>query len=107
MAIKYLEGRNIKEILPPETPIWERREVWRSPLVIFVLIGYVIYGISYGIFWAFKWIFFSWISPFSNSLFFCKIGFHKWRYIGTDQSYETYVCKRCIKEKKIERDSGY
>ena len=84
-----------------EMPLWKRREVLQSPLIIFVIIGYAMYGIYYGIFWILKWLLFSWIAPFFNSHLFCKMGFHKYRNTDSDRRAKYYKCKICGKTTTI------
>ena len=96
MSIKHLTGRTKKELINT-VPIWQRREIWHSPWVVFVLIGYAIYGIIYFIGWIFKWIIFSWFAPFSNNMLFCKMGFHKYRELEENQ-YTCIICNN-VKEK--------
>lgn len=96
--IKHLKGFTEKELkkLNPDIPIWKRREVLLSPLVIPIGVGYMIYFIFYAINWIIKWSLLSWIAPFIDWRYFCNIGFHKYRakYPGS----ETYKCKICNKE---------
>jgi uncharacterized membrane protein len=95
MSIKHLKPRTIEEL---ETyPFWKRSEAWKSPLAILLVIGYVIYGFFYGIIWVLKWLIFSWMRPFSDSIFFCNISFHKYREIKPH--YKT--CIICNKEKRV------
>lgn len=106
MAIKHLPGFTPKELRKknPDIPIWKRREILFSPLVILVGIGYAIFGIGYGIFFAIKWLIFSWVAPFFNWEFFCKIGFHKYRKKGRGYTSTEYICKICKKEMAISND---
>lgn len=105
MAIKHLEGRDLSEIFTPDVPIWKRREVLYSPLVILVGLGFICFGLYHAIIWILKWPLFSCIRPFTNSKWFCKQGLHKYRYIsGT--TYKIYICKICQKEKTIYVDDG-
>jgi len=86
-----------------DIPFYERGEYIRSPFVIFIFLGYTVYGILYGLIyvfkWAFKWLIFSWIRPFSNSEFFCKMGFHKYRKYMIQEYYPAYKCVICHKTK--------
>lgn len=99
MAIKHLEGRTIEEInkLNPDTvPFLKRPEVWSSPVVVPVVIGYGIYYIFYAIFWVFKWTFLSWLRPFTDARWLCKIGLHKQRTLKVDRNgNEHYYCRVC------------
>lgn len=99
MAIKHLSGRTFKEIFgnADDLPIWKRKEAWASPLAIILVIGYAAYGILFGVWWIIKWILFSWMRPFSNSRFLCKIGFHAYRKVAEDYETTTYLCKICNK----------
>jgi len=98
MAIKHLGWYSSEELKKNDKiPIWEKREILTSPLVIFVGLGYFIYGILYGIFFLTKWILFSWIAPFIYVKWFCKIGFHKYRKLRHD-NYTGYFCIICGKE---------
>jgi hypothetical protein len=108
--IKHLTPRTKQELTNMEK-IWKRREVWRSPWVAFLLIGFFFYGIYlgfywvfYAIIWAFKWIIFSWARPFSNSGFLCKQGFHKYRLFEKQDRWNNskyYKCVICDKEIEI------
>jgi hypothetical protein len=104
MAIKHLIGKTVEEMNIPRVPFWKRTEYWRSPLALILILGFIIYGISYAIFLTLKWVLFSWLRPFSNSIFFCKIGFHKYRKLdtdGVDNHYCTnYICEICKKNKQ-------
>ena len=60
-------------------PFYKRSEYWQSPLAIFLIIGFIIFGIVFTLYWVVKWLLFSWMRPFSNSSFFCQSGFHKYR----------------------------
>jgi len=100
MAIKHLTPRTSQELTNMEK-FWERKEIWHSPFVIFLLIGYVIYYlylylVFFGIYWPIKWLIFSPIRPFSNSKFLCEQGFHKYRKISR---YDDIVCIICNKHK--------
>ena len=88
----------------PDLPFYERTELWKSILVPLLIIGYIIAIVSYGFFWLFKWLLFSWMRPFSNSKFFCKQGFHKYRKTREDE-VNLYACYKCIIcNKEIKKD---
>jgi len=108
MAIKHLPGFTSEEIkkLNPDIPFYERREIWMSPLAIPLIIGFIIFITFLGFSYAFKWIFLSWIVPFVNWKWFCKIELHKYRKIEQkieqriEQDFQPkYVCIVCKKEK--------
>lgn len=102
MTIKHLSGytdKELKKLNSVDIPIWERRESWRSPAVILILIGYLTYYIFLSIVWILKWTLFSWIWPFAEWQFLCDIGLHKYR-VTKETSYNTtFTCKICKKEK--------
>lgn len=86
-----------------KTPIWKCRELWVSPFVVFLIIGYILFAIAYGLIWLVKWIIFSPIRPFTNSKWFCEQGFHRYRCVcdmngGWDKLYK---CNVCGKEKLV------
>ena len=108
MAIKHLKPKTFKEmeVVIPRVPFWKKTEYWRSPLAIFLIIGFLIYGILYALFYILKWALFSWIRPFTDSPLLCKIGFHKYRKLGEDNSYINFLCEICNKSKR-EYDDPY
>ena len=114
-------GKNSNDI-KKDIPFWARKESWQSPLAIFLIAGFIIFGIFYAIFWILKWSLFSWMRPFSNSKFFCKMGFHKYRDDVELESklklklpknktiiseYSYYICHVCGKRKKVYIDHSY
>lgn len=90
-----------------DVPIWERRSAWRSPIALLLILGYIIFGISYGLFWFIKWLLFSWIRPFSDSEWLCKQGFHKYGFVNSSHlsCYKNYKCRVCHKEKEVYVDN--
>jgi len=93
------DSNDIKE----DIPFYERREYWRSPLAILLIVGYIIFGILYALSWILKWVLFSWMRPFSNSKLFCQMGFHKYRDdkgANKEDDYSShYICRICGKTK--------
>ena len=88
-----------------DTPFYENSDYWKSPLAIFLFIGYIIYGGCYAIIWITKWLILSPIRPFVNSKFMCKQGFHKYRIVigKSTTSWESlYKCKVCKKTKIVD-----
>lgn len=99
MAIKHLTGYSKEEIrdkINPKVPIWKRKEAWRSPLAFIFIIGYVIYGIGYAIFWLLRFILFSWMRPLTKSTWLCKIGLHRWRFLRSNIDYTFWYCESCF-----------
>lgn len=92
-----MENKDIK--------LWKRPEIWASSLAIFVIIGYFLFIIVFGLWWLLKWIIFSPIRPFTNSKFLCEQGFHKYRVDNApkENAYfgEPRVCIVCGKQKII------
>ena len=105
MAIKHLTPKSMKELQRIDVPIWKRRESWRSPLVIFILIGYGIYYTFFGIFWISKWIILSPIIPFVYSKKLCNIEMHKWRVTHAYSNSTQYECLVCQKKKEVTKFS--
>lgn len=93
MAIKHLKWYSRSELkkINPDVPIWQRREILRSPLIILVMLGFMVYGILL----LFKWLVISWIYPFFNWTGFCKIGYHKYRRKGNFG--KEHICRVCGK----------
>jgi hypothetical protein len=93
--------KETQSIKKSDVPLWKREELWKSPFAPLLVVGWIASIISYGIFWLFKWLLFSWMRPLSNSKFFCDQGFHKYRKIcDRNGGWETlYRCKICNKEK--------
>lgn len=106
MAIKHLPGFTDKEIKKknPDVPIWKRREVLLSPLVIFVGLGYGLFGITVAIIWILKWILFSWMAPFVEWKWLCKIGLHKYRLQSNGMHGRLYKCKICKNDMIVSND---
>lgn len=90
-----------------DVPIWKRREAWLSPLAVLLVLGFIIFGISYGLYWFVKWLLFSWLRPFSDSEFLCRHGFHKYRLTKISYPYNYYKCIVCGNEKTTYEDDGY
>lgn len=102
-------GNNVKMkkikdfIIDP--PFGEKSEWTNSPYLIFLFIFYLIVCVLYGLFWVVRWILLSPIRPFTNSKWFCKQGFHKYRrQEGAD--YDYFKCIVCNKTKSINEYYG-
>jgi len=95
--------------LPPkekDIPFYERREYWHSPLAIFLILGFGIAIIGYGLFFIFKWILLTPIRPFTDVKWLCKdeIDLHKYRKIKENKwdAKTYYKCRICNKEKIVD-----
>jgi len=97
--------KNTTVNLESDIPFYKRREYLLSPFIIPIGIGFIIYGAFLLIKFIFYWFIFSLSIPFLNSEWFCKQGFHKYRFIHITKNYnEIYGCRICKKEKIIVRN---
>lgn len=97
MAVKHLKPYTEKELRKknPDIPIWKRREAWISPLAVLLVIGYAIFGIGYAILWVLRLLLLSWMRPFTDAKWLCKLGLHKWRFLNKNHEYTYHYCKAC------------
>jgi len=95
--------KNTTVNLERDIPFYKRREYLLSPFIIPIGVGFIIYGAFLLIKFIFYWFIFSLSIPFLNSEWFCKQGFHKYRFqevtnVSIYQYDNLYRCKVCGKE---------
>jgi hypothetical protein len=101
MAIE-LESYSVEEKV--DIPFWKWRELWISPIILFLIIGYIAFAITFLFVWLIKWILFSPIRPFTKSVWLCEQGFHRYRkdrcaHVGPYFYKHITKCNVCGKEK--------